>query len=162
MNKLALVIRDLHRAEGDLADELLRVSDRHKADHDIFHLARDLADWSRAHQRALTRAARPRGVRIFMETALPHKVSSAVRQRTSELLGRRHTPALLLLRDLRTVHAKAVVVSLDWEILAQSAQATEDAELLELATRCHGETLRQMQWSNAKLKESAAQAIATP
>ena len=32
-------------------------------------------------------------------------------------------------------------------------------ELLGLAERCHPDTLRQMRWANAKLKESATQAL---
>ncbi len=161
MNKLGLVIRELHRAEGDLAIELVQASDRHRADHDIFHLGRDLAEWSREHQRELVRVGRERGVRLTGESA-PYRVSTMLRQKTSELLGRRHGPALLLLRDLRTIHRKAAVASLDWEVLAQAAQALEDRELIELASRCHSRTIRQLQWSNAKLKETAAQAIATP
>jgi hypothetical protein len=59
------------------------------------------------------------------------------------------------------VHRKAAGVSLDWEILAQTAQALQNADLLDLCQRCHPETLRQMKWANAKLKEVAAQAMVT-
>ena len=86
---------------------------------------------------------------------------SKVRQKGDELLGRHHEPALLLLADLRTVHRQAAGVSLDWEILAQTAQALKDTELLGLAQRYHPETLRQMRWANALLKESAAQVMVT-
>ncbi len=50
-------------------------------------------------------------------------------------------------------------MSLDWELLAQAAQGARKRELLELAERCHPDTLRQMRWANAKLKESATQAL---
>lgn len=43
MNKVSLAIRELHRSENDLATELLRTADRHKVDHEIFHVARDIA-----------------------------------------------------------------------------------------------------------------------
>jgi hypothetical protein len=33
---------------------------------------------------------------------------------------------------------------------------------LELAKRCHPQTLRQMRWADAKLKETAAQVMVTP
>jgi hypothetical protein len=42
-NKVGSAIEELHRAENDLAAELLQASDRHKVDHDIFYLGRDLA-----------------------------------------------------------------------------------------------------------------------
>lgn len=55
----------------------------------------------------------------------------------------------------------AAGVSLDWEILAQTAQALSDRELLALSKRCHPQTLRQLRWANAKLKEIAAQTVVT-
>ncbi len=55
----------------------------------------------------------------------------------------------------------AAGVSLDWEILAQTAQAMKDSELLATAKRCHPQTLRQLRWANAKLKESSAQVMVT-
>jgi len=63
------------------------------------------------------------------------------------------SPGLLLLADLRRTHRLAAGVSLDWELLAQGAQAAKDSELLSLASCCHPETLRQMRWANAMLKE---------
>ncbi|GAB5009948.1 hypothetical protein MAHJHV63_55300 [Mycobacterium avium subsp. hominissuis] len=53
----------------------------------------------------------------------------------------------------------AAGVSLDWELLAQGAQAAKDAELLGLASRCHPVTLRQMRWANAMLKELSPQVL---
>ena len=66
------------------------------------------------------------------------------------------------MRDLREIHRKAAGVSLDWEILAQTAQALQDRELLALAQKCHPQTLRQLRWANASLKENAAQTMVTP
>jgi hypothetical protein len=53
-------------------------------------------------------------------------------------------------------------VSLDWEVLAQTAQALQDRELLALTQKCHPQTLRQLRWANAALKENAAQTVVTP
>lgn len=50
-------------------------------------------------------------------------------------------------------------MSLDWELLAQAAQGARRRALLELAERCHPQTLRQVRWANARLKESATQAL---
>ena len=41
--KLDLALRELHRAENSLAGDLLKVADRHKVDHEVYHVARDLA-----------------------------------------------------------------------------------------------------------------------
>ncbi|MGR7026893.1 hypothetical protein [Geodermatophilus sp. URMC 62] len=86
-------------------------------------------------------------------------VLERIRQTTSDLLGRRPEPGLLLLADLRHVHREAAGVSLDWELLAQAAQGAKERELFALAKRCHPDTLRQMRWANAKLKESATQVL---
>jgi hypothetical protein len=69
---------------------------------------------------------------------------------------------LLLLKDLRDIHRTAAGVSLDWEILAQTAQALKDDELLDLSRQCHPQTLRQLRWANASLKTNAAQIMVTP
>jgi hypothetical protein len=84
---------------------------------------------------------------------------SAVRGKASELIGRRPEPGLLLLADLRHLHRVAAGISLDWELLAQGAQAAKDAELLALAKRCHPESLRQMRWANAMLKVLSPQVL---
>ncbi|MBX4171569.1 hypothetical protein K3M35_23420 [Rhodococcus sp. DMU2021] len=99
MNKVSLAIRELHRSENDLATELLRTADRHKVDHEIFHVARDIAGWSQQHVRELARAGH------------------------------------------------------DYDL---------DLDLaLALSERCHPQTLRQLRWANAKLKEIAAQTVIT-
>lgn len=71
----------------------------------------------------------------------------------SGMLRHRPQPALLLLADLRRIHRIAAGTSLDWELLGQAAQVAKDLELLELTSRCHPQTLRQMRWANAMLKE---------
>ena len=39
--RIGLALRELHRSENALATELFHVSERHKTDHEIHHLARD-------------------------------------------------------------------------------------------------------------------------
>ncbi|WP_238072447.1 hypothetical protein [Rhodococcus zopfii] len=160
-NKVGLAIRELHRAENALARRLLQISDRHKTDHEVFHLGRDLARWSQQHVRELARVGRDDDLDLDTEPAEDHNILAALREKGSELIGRHHDPALLLLRDLREIHRAAAGVSLGREILAQTAQALPDSELLDTAERCHPQTLRQMRWANAKLEESAAQIMVT-
>ncbi|MQA93642.1 MAG: hypothetical protein GEV11_03030 [Streptosporangiales bacterium] len=166
MKRVALAVRELHQAENELAGELLAVADRHKDDHDIFHVARDLAGWSRRHMHRLAELGRERDIALDGRPRDPEPpdrwpgdetLGASVRRKGAELLGRGEDPRLLLLRDLRGLHRMAAGVSLDWEILAQTAQALKDRELLDLAKRCHPGTLRQLRWANATLKENAPQ-----
>lgn len=157
--KLVLALRELHRSETSLAHRFHRVGERHKADHDIFHLCADLAGWSEDHVAKLARAGRSHGARLAESPPRPGRLLSSLREVTSVVLGRRPEPGLLLLADLRSLHLHAAAVSVDWELLAQGAQAARDQELLELAARCHPETLRQMDWANTKLKELAPQVL---
>src|SRR5690606_22993047 len=119
VSKVGMAIEELHRVESALAAHLLRASDRHKADHEIFHLGRDLARWSQEHVRELARIGRDYDLDLDPEPAHDPNLLAAIRQKGSELLGRRHDPALLLLADLRDIHRMAAGASLDWEILAQ-------------------------------------------
>lgn len=158
-NKIGWAIKELHRSENDLAAALISISDQQKTDHEIFYVARDIAAWSQHHVGELALIGRDYG--LDLDPAAETGTLSRIKQKGSELVGRRHEPGLLLLADLRRIHRMAAGVSLDWEILAQTAQAMKDAELLELAERCHPQTLRQLRWANAKLKESAAQIMVT-
>ncbi|MGY1762437.1 hypothetical protein ACI79G_16155 [Geodermatophilus sp. SYSU D00779] len=157
--RLHLAVEELHRSENHLARALLAASDRHKADHEVFYVARDIAGWSQRHVTELARIGADYGLDLDPEPEGEPGILEKVQQATSDLLGRRPEPGLLLLADLRHIHREAAGVSLDWELLAQAAQGARKRELLQLAERCHPDTLRQMRWANAKLKESATQAL---
>jgi hypothetical protein len=159
--KVKLVIEELHRSENDLAQQLLTVSDRHSADHGIHHVARDLATWSQDHVRELARIGRDHGLDLDPDPAGDPGLLARARQEMADRLGRRSAPALLLLRDLRSIYTDASGVSVDWEVLAQAAQGIKDRELLAVASRCHPQTLRQVRWANAQIKEHAPQIIAS-
>lgn len=160
-NKVGAAIEELHRSENNLAGALLNLSDLQKSDHEIFYVARDVARWSQEHVRRLAEVAQVYGLELDPAPEDEATVVARVKQKGSELAGRFHEPALLLLADLRHIHRTAAGVSLDWEVLAQTAQAMKDAELLLVAQECHPQTLRQMRWANAKVKETAAQIMVT-
>ena len=160
-NKVAAAIEELHRVEDDLAGELLGLSDRHKVDHEVFHVARDIARWSQEHVRRLSAAGVAYGLDLDPDPQDEATLLARLKQRGSELTGRFHEPGLLLLADLRHLHRTAAGASLDWEVLAQTAQSMKDTDLLEVAQQCHPQTLRQMRWANAKVKETAAQVLVT-
>lgn len=157
--KLGLVLEQLHRDENDLAQHLLRVSERHKVDHEIYHLARDLAKWSQQHVREIAAIAGRYGRELDPEPKGENMLLEKIREKGSELVGRDAEAGLLLLRDLREAYIKACGVSADWELVAQAAQGIKHTDLLEVAQRCHAQNLRQMKWANGKLKESATQIL---
>lgn len=156
--KLGWALRQLHRSETKLARTLDAIAARHHNDHGIYHTAMDLSVWSREHIALIAEAAQHYDVHLR-----PHPRTKAVTESAqewvSDKVGRRPEPALLLLADLRRLHRRAAGVSLDWELLAQGAQGAKDVELIDLSQRCHPQSLRQMRWANAMLKELSAQAL---
>ena len=159
--KLDMAIEELHRSENHLVTVLLSMSDKHKVDHEVFHVCRDMAGWSRTHVAELARIGRDFGVDLDPEARDDPGPLEVVRRRTSELLGRRQAPGLLLLADLRHLYKEASGTSVDWELLAQGAQGAKEKELLDLAERCHPQTLRVAKWANSYLKVTSPQVLAS-
>jgi hypothetical protein len=160
--KLGLAIEQVAKAERELADELLAAGERHKTDHDVFHMTKTLAKKERAHLDELARHASRYGAEFDRDgdgRAKPGELLASAREKGAELMGRRPEPGLLLLRDLRELHLLACGASLDWVALAQGAQAAKDTHLLETVTACHDETLRTLKWTTYRLKEAAPQAL---
>ncbi|MCU1616208.1 MAG: hypothetical protein JWO98_3748 [Frankiales bacterium] len=157
--KIGLALEELHRSENDLAEQLLTISDRHKADHEVFHVSRDLAAWSRGHVRQIARIGATYDLDLDPDPVADPSPLQKVRHEMADRLGRRSAPALLLLRDLRSVYLDASGVSVDWEIVGQAAQGVRDRGLLDVVTRCHPDSLRQAKWANAQIKEKATQIL---
>jgi hypothetical protein len=157
--KIGLALEELHRSENHLAHQLLAVAERHKVDHEIFYVGRDLATWSQDHVRRLAAFGDRYGVDLDPEPVGEPRILAKLSEAVSDRLGRRSAPALLLLRDLRSIFIHASGVSADWEMVAQVAQGVEDTQLLTLAQRCHPQNLRQARWANSRIKESATQIL---
>ncbi|MFQ6228654.1 hypothetical protein [Nocardia sp. NPDC002869] len=157
--KLHIVIEELQFSERELAGELAAVAVRHRAEYEIHQTARDLAGSSQDHLRELDALAPRFGAakghgRRHLRVRLPRA------RRLRGTVGRPPDPGLRLLRDLRRLHQLAAGVSVDWELLAQGAQAAREPELLDLAAQCHPGTLRQLRWTNAMLKGLSPQILA--
>ncbi|MEV5758445.1 hypothetical protein AB0L61_17010 [Streptomyces tendae] len=160
MNGINLTLRTLHRGERRLAYELVAVGERHATEHEVHHVAADLARWSREHVRLLAETAAERGVKLGEPSEhSTDGVFATLRKKASEAVVRRPEPGLLLLRDLRELHVAAAENSLHWEMLAQAAQASRDSGLLALASSCHPQTLRQMRWTNTMIKNLSPQIL---
>ncbi|GAA1149316.1 hypothetical protein [Nesterenkonia lutea] len=157
--RIGLVLHELHRSENDLAQELLHASERHKVDHSIYHLGRDLAAWSQAHVREIAEIGKSYGQDLDPEPKSELTTLRRIQERGSELLGRKGFTELTLLYDLREIYVKACGVSADWEMLAQAAQGIQAMDLLATVQRCHPDTLRQMKWANAMIKENSTQIL---
>jgi hypothetical protein len=159
--KIGVAIRELARAEEELADALLEVGERHRTDHDVHHLTRQLSRSEQGHVAALEPFAERYEVDVDAgdlgrESGGP---LAAVREKGAELVGRRPASGLLLLSDMRRLHLLAAEASLDWTVLGQAAQAAKDAELVDCVSLCHPETLRVMRWTLTKLKQAAPQVL---
>jgi hypothetical protein len=120
-----------------------------------------MATWSEQHVAELAGAGRDFGLELDPEARHVAGLIERLQQKAAEMMGRRSAPGLLLLADLRHLYREASGTSLDWELLAQGAQGAKNKELLDLAERCHPQTLRVSRWANAKLKESSPQVLAS-
>jgi hypothetical protein len=157
--KLGMAIEQVANAERELAQELLAVGERHKTDHDVFHMTRTLAKKEHGHLDQLAKHAGRYGVSVGDRDGSSPGIVAAAREKSAELLGRRPEPGLLLLHDLRELHLLAAGASLDWVALAQGAQAAKDTHLLDTVTECHEETLKTLKWTTYRLKEAAPQVL---
>ncbi|MFG2555715.1 hypothetical protein ACGFWF_38110 [Streptomyces sp. NPDC048581] len=159
MNGIPTVLRALYEGERALEQALLSTAERHPAEHEVHHVATDLARWSHEHAERIARGAEPQG--LHLSDPGPGSPSSmrAKTEPPAHTLDEPSDPDLRLLDDLRALHLAAADNSLHWEMLAQAAQATGDNRLLELSTVCHPQTLRQMRWTNTMIKTLSPQLL---
>jgi hypothetical protein len=160
--KLGLAIAEVRDAELALASQLKALGERHKADHDVFHLSRTLQAIVRANLGRLEPVAGRYDTDIDPSDApVEHGQGpfGKAREKASEISGRRPEPGLLLLRDLRTLHLLYAGASINWVILGQGAQAAKDEALLAVVSECHPQTLRGMKWTVTRLKTAAPQVL---
>lgn len=162
--KIDIALIEVHDAETDLAQQLLHVGERHKADHDVFHLTCMMGGWAteRLHRLAGHYDAYDVPLAPDAIDRQEHRgVLALVREKGAELVGHRPEPAILLLRDIRDLHLAAARVSLAWTMLGQGAQAVSDQDLLATVTACHPEAIRTMKWTVQKIKEASPQVLAS-
>lgn len=157
--KIGLAIREVRDAENALIEALGRIGERHRADHDVFHLSRTLIGVHQANLEALAPFGERYGTDVEAEDGGGGLLARA-REKASELTGRRPEAGLLLLRDLRELHLLYAEASIDWVLLNQGAQAVRDGELVAVVADCHAQTLRGMKWTVTRLKTAAPQVLA--
>lgn len=153
---LEYALTKLHQGENKVAEHLQVMLARHPSDHEVHHVAIDLLRWSRENVRQLADAAAGYDVQLSAEAGQPSAEEALARATTVEEV----TP-LTLLDDVRTLYLLAAETSLDWEMLAQHAQAAREADLLQLSKKRHPQTQRQMKWANTMLKVRSPQTLAS-
>lgn len=156
---LEYALRRVHHGEERLVQHLLRAADKHRGDHEVHHVATDLADWSRLNLAALAESASAYGVHLDADADGPGPVRHALDALAAKTPGR--AASLALLEDLRDLYLVATETSLAWEMLAQHAQARRERDLLDLTARCHPQTLRQMRWVNTMIKTLSPQTLSS-
>jgi hypothetical protein len=156
---LQYALRRAHHAENETVEQLTRLADRHRAEHEIHHVALDLAGWSRENIVRLAEVGAGREVSLSREARTPGPVRHALDSVLAMTPGT--APAVLLLEDLRDVYLVCSEASLAWEMLAQLAQSRRDEELLATVAGCHPQTLRQLRWANTMIKTLSPQALAS-
>jgi hypothetical protein len=135
---IAAALRLAYRMERRVREELLRTAEAHRDEHEIHHVAVDLARWSQENCDRIQATA----------DALEVELDAPIED-------------IDVLASLRRVYLTAAQASLAWEELAQGAQATKTSELVSLAAECHPQTLRQVRWANTMLKTSAPQLLSS-
>lgn len=145
-------LQRIRAGEQDLAGHLLAMAARQVAEHEVHHVALDLARWSADNIELITRIADKHDADLEPPTR-DHGVTGC--------WSARPQPSLRLLEDLCQTSLLASSNSLAWEMLAQVAQATRHTEVLDLTSRCHPQTLRQVRWANTMIKTAAAQALSS-
>ncbi len=160
MDGIQYALRRVHDGEQDAASQLATLADRHRTDHEVHHVARDLAVWSLDHVAQVARTAEQFDLRLDETVERPNRLTGDVREKLATAVGRRPEPALVLLEDMTKLYLRVAENSLAWEMLAQISQARRAAELVELGKRCHPQTLRQVRWANTMVKTLSPQVLA--
>jgi hypothetical protein len=161
VNKIGLALRELYRAEEDLADEYVKVGERLAVEHEVYYACKRFAQQCHLHAETLREQAQryEEELPASDDAEVGETTTAALRHRLAELLGRRPESGLLLLRSLRQLYLQAQEVSFHWIVAGQIAQATRDPELLSTVDRLHRETLTQIKWLKSQVKDAAPQAL---
>jgi hypothetical protein len=161
MTAVDQALRALHRSERRLGAHLRAVADRHRVEHEVHHVALDVAGWCDEHVRRIAHVAAGRGLRLSPSPARRPAAVRALARGASTALGRRRATGALLLADLRALHLRATGVADDWEVLGQAASTLRDAGLRELVGSCRPRAERIAHWAETQLAEQAPQVVAS-
>jgi hypothetical protein len=140
----------LHKAESTLAESFRQVADGHAAEPDVHFLCHTLAQQCEEHSRLLQPI-----VERYGET---DPDGEPERLHADALSTTRQGPVGLL-RDLQDLYVIASLVDVTWSLVRQAGSALRDRELLDVVSRCDGETSVQLRWLQTRMKQAAPQAL---
>lgn len=139
----------LHRAQVDLAAAFREVADAHSDEPDVRHQAHRLARQCDRHAESLQPFADRYGEDAPDEPDRLHAV----------LFTGSRSGGLGLLRDLHDLYLMACQAEISWTLVGQAAQGARDRDLLDVVSRCEGETATQVSWLSSRMKNAAPQAL---
>ena len=162
MNAIPLILNAVHRGETAMAAELLIVAERHRAEHEVYHTANELARWSETNALRLAQAGGHYG--LHLEAAARERGNSVLSVLPAEPDAMPvPVPDAIppLLRDLRDLYLAATENSIYWVMLNQAAMATKDRQLVALVTECRPQTERQIEWAKTLIKTASPQILSS-
>jgi hypothetical protein len=139
----------LHRSQTNLADAFRQVADAHRDEPDIYYLCRQQAQRCDGHADRLQPFAQRYAEEAPKEPDRLH----------SELFRGTRTGGIGLLRDLQDLYLMAAECDICWTVVGQAARGVRDHELLDVVSRCDGETAIQLKWLRTRMKQAAPQAL---
>jgi hypothetical protein len=163
--KIARVLKALRDAEEEMGDELLAVAERHAAEHEIHHGARTLARQCASRATRVAELGAPYGAEldpVDAEADPWQRLMAGMRREMSEALGRQRASGLLLLRDLRRLHLKAMEVDFYWILTGQVAQAVRDHDLLAGCLEMHEDATTAAKWILTQVKVLSPAILTVP
>jgi hypothetical protein len=139
-------------AEEQLLNALVLVAERHERNYDLAHGATTLAVWSREHLEWL-------GPLIEHYGDVPSEAPEMLR---AALLGGTRAGVVGELADLTDLAILAQEAEMTWEVLRQGAKELRDEALVELASKSHAHTVRQIAWIRTEVDHIAPDALSVP
>ncbi|MFI8825047.1 hypothetical protein [Streptomyces sp. NPDC053431] len=158
MNGVAVVLEALQRGERHLSAEFLAMAWHHRQEHEVHHVATDLAHWSAEHGRLLAEALDHYGPPDDHYGPTDPAPSLSAAQDGADAPGP-DDPGLRLLEDLRALHLAVAGNGAYWQMLSQAASATRDARLDALVSHCRPRGQRQLRWTESMIKNLSAQIL---
>lgn len=147
---LKIYLGMLHTAEQTLSASFRQVAEGHGAEPDVHFLCHTLASQCDEHSRLL--------LPVVQRYGEDRSDTEPERLHAEGLSATRQGPVGLL-RDLQDLYLLASFVDVTWAMVKQAGSALRDRELLDVVSRCDGETSIQLRWLDTRMKQAAPQAL---
>lgn len=159
--KMGRMLKVLAKSETELAEEMVKVRDRHEADSEIHHMLGVLRQWSLEHlERLHPFGQRYGGQDLPLEDEEDSPVGTIIHRIGGKALTPTPVSGAVLLRDLRHLFLLAQQVRADYLIAATAAYAWRDRDLMRALDGCSDETERTVAWLKTQLKVKSPHVLA--